>query len=94
MPQEDDDEEFEERLAYTFSQMDSNKTGAVNYMQLRKWISAQMKDDKELNTGGITDEMQEASTDAFAKYKRADDMLGKDEVADLLRELDLLGMSR
>eukprot|EP01044_Picomonas_judraskeda_P002122 COSAG03_NODE_142_length_11687_cov_11.710131_9_plen_1477_part_00 len=85
-----DDGEFEKRLAYTFSQMDSNKTNAVNFMQLRKWISAQMKADQELSVSEITDEMQKASTDAFAKYKRYDDMLGKEEVAELLRELDLL----
>lgn len=88
---DEDDEEFQERLAYTFSQMDPNKTGAVNHMQLRKWISAQMKDDEQVESSGITDEMQEASTDAFAKYKRqSDDMLGVAEVAELLRELDLL----
>ena len=86
-----DDEDFEERVAYTFAQMDSNNVGAVNYMQLRKWISAQMKEDDELDVKGITDEMQEASTDAFAKYKRdSDDMLGVDEIAELLRALDLL----
>ena len=88
----DEDEDFDEKVAYTFAQMDTNKTGAVNYMQLRKWISAQMKADDELEgVKGITDEMQEASTDAFAKHKReSDDMLGVDEVAALLRALDLL----
>ena len=45
---DEDDEEFEERLAYTFEQMDPNKTGAVNYMSLRKWISNQMKEDDEV----------------------------------------------
>ena len=49
-----------------------------------------MKADQELSVSEITDEMQKASTDAFAKYKRYDDMLGKEEVAELLRELDLL----
>ena len=88
---DEDDEDFQERVAYTFAQMDTNKSGAVNYMQLRKWISAQMKDDDEVEGKGITDEMQEASTDAFAQYKRhSDDMLGVDEVAELLRALDLL----
>ena len=87
----EDDDEFEEKLAYTFDQMNPNKTGTVNYMQLRKWISAQMKEDDEVDAKGITDEMQEASTDAFAKYKRdSDDLLGLEEVADLLRALDLL----
>jgi hypothetical protein len=88
---DEDDEDFEERVAYTFAQMDSNNSGAVNYMQLRKWISAQMKADEDVEAKGITDEMQEASTDAFAQYKRhSDDMLGVGEVAELLRALDLL----
>lgn len=87
----EEDEDFEERVAYTFAQMDSTKVGAVNYMQLRKWISAQMKADDEVDAKGITDEMQEASTDAFAKFKRdSDDMLGVEQVAELLRALDLL----
>lgn len=85
-----DDDDFEERVAYTFAQMDSKKIGAINYMQLRKWISAQMKNDAELDGKGISDAMQEASTDAFAQYKRADDMLGVDEVKELLAALDLL----
>ena len=88
---DEDDEDFDEKVAFTFAQMDSNNSGAVNYMQLRKWISAQMKEDDEVDAKGITDEMQEASTDAFAKYKRhSDDMLGVEEVAELLRALDLL----
>lgn len=88
----DDDEDFDEKVAFTFAQMDTSSTGAVNYMQLRKWISAQMKADDELEgVKGITDEMQEASTGAFATHKReSDDMLGVEEVAALLRALDLL----
>ena len=38
----EDDEDFEEKLAFTFGQMDANKTGQVNYMQLRKWIAEQV----------------------------------------------------
>lgn len=86
-----DDDEFAEKLAYTFEQMGGKVTGTINYMNLRKWISAQMKADDELEgVKGITDEMQKASTDAFAAHKNDDDLLGLDEIAGLLKELDLL----
>eukprot|EP01045_Picozoa_sp_COSAG04_P018482 COSAG04_NODE_1712_length_5832_cov_8.246991_3_plen_136_part_00 len=86
----EDDEDFGERVDFTFSEMDTNKVGAINYMQLRKWISAQMKADDEVEATGITDEMQKAATDAFAAHKRDDDLLGRDQIADLLSSLDLL----
>ena len=81
----EDDEDFHEKLAYTFQQM-ANGADAVNYLQLRKWIAEQMRADEDLEVKGITEEMQKAATDAFAAHKRdSDDMLGIDEVADLLR---------
>ncbi len=86
----EDGEDFEERLAYTFAQMGGGAE-AINYMQLWKWITVQMRADADLDVKGVTEEMQKAATDAFAKHKRdSDDLLGKEEVADLLRELDLL----
>ena len=86
----EDDEDFEEKLAYTFAQMGKG-ADAVNYMQLRRWISTQMKADEDVEGSGITDEMQKAATDSFSAHKRErDDMLGLKEVSDLLRELDLL----
>lgn len=86
----EDDEDFEQRLAYTFAQMGGGAE-AINYVQLWKWITEQMRADADLDVKGVTEEMQTAATDAFAKHKRySDDMLGMDEVAKLLRELDLL----
>ena len=81
----EDDEDFQEKLAYTFQQM-GNGADAINYLQLRKWIAEQMRADEDLEVKGITEEMQKAATDAFAAHKRdSDDMLGVNEVADLLR---------
>ena len=86
----EDDDDFEERVDFTFNEMDTNKSGAINYMQLRKWISAQMKKDDEVEATGITEEMQKASTDAFGEFKRDDDLLGREQIAALLKSLDLL----
>jgi hypothetical protein len=49
-----------------------------------------MKEDPKVESKGITDEMQKASTDAFGEYKRSsDDCLGVPEVARLLHALNL-----
>ena len=49
-----------------------------------------MKNDEEVDAKGITDEMQEAATDAFAAHKNDQDTLALEDVAGLLRALDLL----
>jgi hypothetical protein len=80
--------DFAARAVYAFAEMDTNNSGAVSYVELRNWIGKKMREDESIATTTMTDEMRQASLDAFAKHRReSDDMLGVEEVAALLTGL-------
>ena len=86
----DEQEDFAELAADTFGEIDIDAIGAIDYGQLRKWISDKMKEDETIEAKRITDEMRTASRDAFDKHQReSDTMLSAEKFAPLLQELGL-----
>eukprot|EP01052_Picozoa_sp_SAG31_P034029 SAG31_NODE_3918_length_3751_cov_31.273001_2_plen_107_part_00 len=85
---EEDDADFEERVAYTFAMIDTNKSGSISYMQFLGWWKKQAK---AAGDGGISDEILRSSQEAFTDYdKNKNGGIEVDEIGALLRALDLL----
>ena len=83
-----EDEDFEERVAYTFAMIDTNKTGSISYMQFLGWWKRQAK---AAGDGGISDEVLRTSQEAFTEYDiNKNGGIEVDEIGALLKALDLL----
>lgn len=88
MGSEEQDEDFEERVAYTFSVIDTRKTGSISYMQFLGWWKKQAK---AAGDGGISDEVLRSSQEAFTEYDtNKNGGIELDEIGALLKALDLL----
>eukprot|EP01052_Picozoa_sp_SAG31_P076048 SAG31_NODE_35301_length_324_cov_1.133333_1_plen_78_part_10 len=61
----ENEEDFEERVAYTFAMIDTKKTGSISYMQFLGWWKRQAK---EAGDGSISDEVLRSSQEAFTEY--------------------------
>ena len=82
----EDDEDFQERVDFVYNLMDKNKTG-VSYMLFLSWCKAQAK---EAGDEGFSTETLNSANQAFGKYGDDNGVLPKENLAILLKELDLL----
>jgi phosphatidylinositol-3,4,5-trisphosphate 3-phosphatase/dual-specificity protein phosphatase PTEN len=82
------DDDYEERLAYTFTLMDKHGSGHVSYIQFLSWWKARSA---EAGEGKVSDETLKSSQVAFRDYDTNENgTIELEELDALLRALDLV----